>query len=105
MVKVSLTFPTPEGSQEIPLDGERLSLGRGSEAGYRFSDDGLSRLHATLYCDGNRVWIVDENSSNGTFVNGSPVRPGGTPLLPRPLSACLGTPLGGGPTGARDELS
>ncbi len=80
MLEVSLTYPTPDGSQEIRIDGERLSFGRGSEADQRFADDGLSRLHATVYRDGNRVWIVDENSSNGTFVNGERAAPAGTPL-------------------------
>jgi pSer/pThr/pTyr-binding forkhead associated (FHA) protein len=79
MIEVSVTYPTPEGSQEIPVRG-RLSFGRGSEADQRFADDGLSRLHATIYEDDGRVWIVDENSSNGTFVNGSPVQSGGTPI-------------------------
>lgn len=80
MVEVTLTYPTPEGSQEIRIEGERISFGRGSEADTRFADDGLSRLHATVYRDGDRVWIVDENSSNGTFVNGEKVTGGGTPL-------------------------
>lgn len=80
MLEVVLTYPTPEGSQEIAVEGEKISFGRGSEADFRFPDDGLSRLHSTVYRDGNRVWIVDENSTNGTFVNGAPVSGGGTPL-------------------------
>ncbi len=80
MLEVTLTYPTPEGSREIRIDGERTSFGRGSEAEHRFDDDGLSRLHATIYRDGHRVWIVDENSSNGTFVNGRRTAPAGTPL-------------------------
>jgi hypothetical protein len=80
MLEVTLTYPTPEGSREIRIDGERTTFGRGSEAEHRFADDGLSRLHATVYRDGDRVWIVDENSSNGTFVNGQRVAPAGTPL-------------------------
>ena len=80
MLEVTLTYPTPEGSREIRIDGERTTFGRGSEAVHRFADDGLSRLHATIYRDGDRVWIVDENSSNGTFVNSQPSAPAGTPL-------------------------
>ncbi|HMQ04793.1 MAG TPA: FHA domain-containing protein [Pyrinomonadaceae bacterium] len=80
MLTILLTYPTPEGSQEIVIDSERTTFGRGSEATHRFSDDGLSRLHATVYRDGDRVWIVDENSSNGTFVNGVRTAPAGTPL-------------------------
>ncbi len=80
MLEVTLTYPTPEGSQEIAVSGERMSFGRGSEADYRFDDDGLSRLHSTIYHDEMRVWIVDENSTNGTFVNGEKVSASGTPL-------------------------
>ncbi|MDQ3132864.1 MAG: FHA domain-containing protein [Acidobacteriota bacterium] len=81
MREIIFTYPTPEGSKEIALDGEKISFGRGSEADFRFPDDGLSRLHATVYSDGgSRVWIVDENSSNGSFVNGVKVTGSGTPL-------------------------
>ncbi|MGC2236693.1 MAG: FHA domain-containing protein [Pyrinomonadaceae bacterium] len=81
MLKVVLKHSTDEGSQEIPLEGEKTSFGRGSEADYRFEDDGLSRLHATVYRDGTRIWIVDENSTNGSFVNGEKVSGSGTPLV------------------------
>src|SRR5688500_247350 len=80
MQEVVLIYPTSEGSQEIAIKGEKLSFGRGSEADYRFEDDGLSRLHATVYRDGEYIWIVDENSTNGTFVNGEKVTSSGTPL-------------------------
>ncbi len=80
MLEITLTYPTPEGSREIRLDGDRVSFGRGSEADHRFTDDGLSRLHTVVYRDGDRVWVVDENSTNGTFVNGERVTGGGTPL-------------------------
>ncbi|MGI8812738.1 MAG: FHA domain-containing protein, partial [Pyrinomonadaceae bacterium] len=80
MLEFTLTYPTPEGSREIPIDRPRTSFGRGSEADRRFADDGLSRLHAIIYRDGDRVWIVDENSSNGTFVNGVKTAAAGTPL-------------------------
>ena len=80
MLEVFLTYPTSEGSQEIAVEGEKMSFGRGSEADYRFPDEGLSRLNSTIYRDGDRVWIVDENSTNGTFVNGERVQASGTPL-------------------------
>ena len=80
MLDVFLTYPTPEGSKTIPIDEERTSFGRGSEADHCFEDGGLSRLHAAVYRDGDRVWVTDENSTNGTFVNGEPVSGAGTPL-------------------------
>ena len=80
MLEVFLTYPTPEGSREIALDADRISMGRGSDADLRFDDDGLSRLHATIHRDGEKIWILDENSTNGTFVNGEKVPPAGTSL-------------------------
>ena len=80
MREIIFIYPTPEGSREILMSGDRISFGRGSESDYRFADDGLSRLHATVYRDGERVWIVDENSTNGSFVNGEKVAGNGTPL-------------------------
>ncbi len=80
MVEVVLTYPTPEGSREIPVDEGKVSFGRGGDVDHRFPDAGLSRLHATIYRDGDHIWIVDENSSNGTFVNGAAAAPSGTPL-------------------------
>jgi len=77
---VILIHSTPEGSKEIALDGDSLSFGRAGEADYRFDDNSLSRLHATIYRDGDNLWIVDENSTNGTFVNEERVPERGTPL-------------------------
>lgn len=81
MADVVLKYVSPEGdAEEISLDRGRVSFGRGSEADYRFEDNGLSRLHATIYQEGDRIWVVDEYSTNGTFVNGTKVSPSGTPL-------------------------
>ncbi len=81
MPEVVLTYATDEGSREIALEGSKVSFGRGSEADHRFDDDGLSRLHATVHREGENVWILDENSTNGSFVNGEKVKPSGTVLF------------------------
>ena len=73
MVEVRLIHASREGDRTIDLPGEKLSFGRGSDADMRFADSGLSRIHATVHRKGSDVWIVDENSSNGTFVNGTQV--------------------------------
>jgi Transglycosylase SLT domain/Inner membrane component of T3SS, cytoplasmic domain len=80
MIKITLMHQTPEGSRAVPFDGDRLSFGRGSEADQRVADEGLSRLNSIIYRDGSRVWIVDQNSTNGTFVNDAAVAAAGTPL-------------------------
>lgn len=80
-MEIILIYPTPEGSQEMLLEGSRFSFGRGSEADFRFDDDGLSRLNSTIYREGSKVWIVDEGSTNGTFVNGERVGGSGVALF------------------------
>lgn len=79
MVEVTLTIYSPAGSREYQMAGGELSIGRG-DVTLKLEDDGLSRHHATLYREGARVWILDEASTNGTFVNGAPVPASGTPL-------------------------
>ena len=80
MLEVVLTYSTDEGTEEIFLDSDKTSFGRGGEAEYRFEDDGLSRLHASIYIEDDHIWVVDENSTNGTFVNGEKVTASGIPL-------------------------
>ena len=77
MPEISLTYSTAEGSREIAIERERTTFGRG-DADCRLDDDGLSRIHATVYRDGDNVWVVDENSTNGSFVNGQKVGGSGT---------------------------
>lgn len=80
MLDIRLIYSSDDGPVEVPIDVGRTSFGRGSDADNRVADEGLSRLHATVYREGDSAWIVDENSTNGTFVNGEPARPAGTPL-------------------------
>jgi pSer/pThr/pTyr-binding forkhead associated (FHA) protein len=80
MRELILQYQNDYDSEEIPVEGDKISFGRGSDADHRFEDNGLSRLHATVYREDERIWIVDENSSNGTFVNGDKVGLNGTPL-------------------------
>jgi pSer/pThr/pTyr-binding forkhead associated (FHA) protein len=73
-----LTFPT--GNVEVPA-GTTVLLGRDPEeslvAAAFARYENVSRRHATVTVDdGGRASIRDENSTNGTFVNGDRVLPG-----------------------------
>ena len=73
-----LSFPT--GNVEVPA-GTSLLLGRDpaeSLVAAAFADfENVSRRHATITMDdGGHASIRDENSTNGTFVNGDRVLPG-----------------------------
>ena len=49
-------------------------LGRGTDCDLRLVDPGVSRHHAELRVEDDEVVLVDLGSTNGTFVNGEPVR-------------------------------
>lgn len=80
MVEVTLTIYSLDDTREVPLSGNRLSIGRSDMADLPINDEGLSRVHATIHREGDRVWILDEASTNGTYVNNTPVPPAGLPI-------------------------
>lgn len=49
------------------------SLGRSSNAEVSFSDSYASGIHARVYPRGDRFFVEDMNSTNGTLLNGAPV--------------------------------
>lgn len=49
-------------------------LGRGTDCDLRLVDPGVSRHHAELRVEDDEVVLVDLGSTNGTFVNGEPIR-------------------------------
>lgn len=62
----------PDRGRRFPLPpGEPQLLGRSSEA-MPLGDRAISRRHAELTPDSDQWTVRDLNSSNGTFVNGSP---------------------------------
>ncbi len=73
MPKVTLQIQSPAGNREIKLEND-LSIGRTDMARLVLDDAGLSRLNSTFELNNDEVWVYDENSTNGTFVNGERVR-------------------------------
>ncbi|MDF1500800.1 MAG: FHA domain-containing protein [Anaerolineales bacterium] len=61
------TITNPDGDA-LPIEGEVL-FGRGSECTVRLKDSEVSRKHATVYLEEKKLYIRDEGSANGTFVN------------------------------------
>jgi diguanylate cyclase (GGDEF)-like protein len=48
-------------------------IGRLPNAEIQLEDDGISRKHARVRIDGDRAWIEDLGSRNGTYLNGTRV--------------------------------
>jgi len=49
-------------------------LGRGTDCDLRLVDAGVSRHHAEIRIEGPEIVLVDLGSTNGSFVNGQPIR-------------------------------
>jgi hypothetical protein len=60
----------PNAPQEVPLNTDHLVIGRGSTAGLKLDDTGVSRQHAEVRREGDDVILVDLGSTNGSAVNG-----------------------------------
>ena len=69
---VTLYIENENESKVVRLD-EELSIGRTDLAQLALDDPGLSRINTTFFVEGDEILITDENSTNGTFLNGQNV--------------------------------
>lgn len=83
--QLDVTSETSQGQVEwVPVleaNGKRYRLrtgpnilGRGTEATIDLGDSGTSRQHAEVVWDGHHARLADLGSTNGTQLNGAPVR-------------------------------
>jgi hypothetical protein len=84
---VSDPLPSVGAPAVVPLDERSVLVGRTSASRNIHpqidcsSDNGVSRRHAQLTTDGQRWWIEDLQSSNGTYIGGA-----GEPLPTTPVA-------------------
>ena len=64
----------PERTLVIPVTSEVMHIGRGLSAELRLDETSVSRRHAILVPRPSGARILDDRSSNGTFVNGRRVQ-------------------------------
>jgi pSer/pThr/pTyr-binding forkhead associated (FHA) protein len=65
-----------EGSnagESLPLSGETITLGRGSDSTIRLDDDYVSTRHARFVTNGEEWFIEDMGSTNGTYIGSTRV--------------------------------
>lgn len=66
----------PGGDTRLTFDGtQRVVIGRGASCDVRLPDPSVSHRHASLRAQGSDFVLIDEGSSNGTFVGGVPIAP------------------------------
>jgi hypothetical protein len=66
-----------QGGQPIrtwPLATAELTIGRAEQSGIPLADPGVSRNHARVVREGDDFIVEDLRSTNGTEVNGQPIR-------------------------------
>jgi hypothetical protein len=68
-----LSIEDGEDVRLIPLERPITHVGRGLIADLRLEDAHVSRRHAIIARRGHSVRVLDDRSSNGTFVNGRQV--------------------------------
>ena len=69
---VNLQIESGYEKSDVSVDGE-ISIGRTNAANIVLSDSGLSRKNTSFFIDDGELFVADENSTNGTFVNGAKV--------------------------------
>jgi pSer/pThr/pTyr-binding forkhead associated (FHA) protein len=60
--------------RDIALDKERISIGRRKGNDIVIHDPAVSGEHAVIVSAGRDPYLEDLNSTNGTMVNGQPIR-------------------------------
>ncbi len=73
-IRFTVLPPSPASRPSvIAFDLERIVLGRGSVCDLRIPHASVSSHHATITLDGGGYAIMDEGSTNGTRLNGTPI--------------------------------
>jgi hypothetical protein len=68
-----LVMQTVDGTHNFPLDSNLVTIGRGLNNDVVLEDPRISRQHAQVRFKSRRFLIADQGSTNGTYVNGTPV--------------------------------
>jgi pSer/pThr/pTyr-binding forkhead associated (FHA) protein len=74
----------------LSLDSPRIVLGRSKSSDVRIPDVSVSTRHATIRQRGGDYLLMDEGSTNGTFVDGRRLSPGSPVILERKSVVRLG---------------
>jgi two-component system, cell cycle response regulator len=73
LVVIYTKEPTLLGKRFV-LDSGAMRIGRGAENHIILEGDSVSRRHAFFEFRGTAWWVVDENSTNGTYVNDEQIK-------------------------------
>ncbi|HVT61767.1 MAG TPA: SpoIIE family protein phosphatase [Thermoanaerobaculia bacterium] len=72
MLRLRIT-PAEGPPFDHPIEGDSLVVGRASTSDLALADPFLSRQHSRFFREGDRLFVEDLGSRNGTLLNGRPV--------------------------------
>jgi len=70
VLELTSSGPSGRGGERYELDGDLTVIGRRETCDICLADAGISRKHAVITRSGSQFVIIDQASSNGTYVNG-----------------------------------
>ena len=76
MAKLIVMEGPSKGKTFDLTEGDTLFLGRSPKSDIHIADQYVSRNHLKIFHIMNALFVEDQKSSNGTFVNGKPLKPG-----------------------------
>ena len=83
---------TPQGHRFFLTQGEMV-IGRDPAADISVADQSISRKHARVFKDGDKVRLMDLGSSNGTFINDKKMKPNDSATLAKEDMIKLGNSI------------
>jgi len=90
----------PYQGHSFTLRKDKVTLGRSSENDIQIKDNSISRKHLKIFREGNKYFIEDLKSKNGTLLRGERIEPGqvveiekGCPIRLGRTTVCLGEPI------------
>lgn len=97
-MKICIVMNKGDKTLSFDIEGAAISIGRSSDNDIQIRDDYVSRNHFVIWQSGNRYFLKDLGSGNGTFVNGHRIPHGaivevnnGTAIVVGMSMICLGT--------------
>ncbi|HEY4717265.1 MAG TPA: FHA domain-containing protein [bacterium] len=70
LIKISIALDKGDKDFKYPLKDLVVSIGRGRENDIMIDDKSVSRTHARIRENNGKIFIIDENSTNGIIVDG-----------------------------------
>jgi sigma-B regulation protein RsbU (phosphoserine phosphatase) len=83
----------PEKGKSFALESDLVTIGRGPDSNIWIADKSVSRRHLEIIRKGNKYFIKDLESKNGTYINEEQIEPGKPFEIEKELPIAIGKTL------------